>query len=154
MTCIDGASVLFSDFAAAERLVLAASPLGGLLPGEVVVDLFCGAGGWGDGLAELGIATNFAINHDPVAIEFHRRNHPGCVHHQGDAWRTKPRSVVGDAHVGLLLASAACTTHSRARGSAPVSKRVHMLGSCILRWMKDAARDAVAAEQARKGVPA
>lgn len=50
MTCIDGTTTaeLPSLFAAAEGLRrerLAASPLGGLLPGEVIADLFCGAGG-------------------------------------------------------------------------------------------------------------
>lgn len=147
MTCPEGAidSGIF-DFTAAQREQLAASALGSLAPDERVVDLFCGAGGWGDGLAALGIRTDFAVNHDPVAIEFHARNHPHCVHHTGDAWRTKPRDVVGSAKVGLLLASAACTTHSRARGSAPVSKRVHMLGTCILRWMKDTAPRVVLVE--------
>lgn len=70
-------------------------------------------------------------------IETHSANNPGCKHHQGDAWRTRPRDVVGDALLGILFASAACTTHSRARGSAPISKRVHMLGWCIARWMED-----------------
>jgi DNA (cytosine-5)-methyltransferase 1 len=117
--------------------MLLASPLGGLAPDEKVADLFCGAGGWGEGARELGIAVDFAINHDPVAIAAHVANNPGCKHHQGDAWRTRPRSVVGNAKLGLLLASAACTTHSRARGSAPISKRVHMLGWCIARWMEE-----------------
>lgn len=99
MTCIEG-TMLFSDLAAADRERLTASPMGRLLPGEKVVDLFCGAGGWGDGLAQIGIQTDFAVNHDPVAIEFHARNHPHCVHHRGDAWRTKPRDVVGAAKAG------------------------------------------------------
>ena len=118
--------------------------LGVLLPGEKVVDLFCGAGGWDAAANRLGISVDFAVNHDEVAIETHRANHPGCVHHQGDAWKAVPAEVVGGGvgaanvvKVGLLLASAACTTHSNARGSAPISPRVHMLGWCIARWMKD-----------------
>jgi DNA (cytosine-5)-methyltransferase 1 len=119
------------------RARLAASPLGGLRPGEKVVDLFCGAGGWGEGAKLLGIPVDFAVNHWPVAIDTHRTNNPGTRHHLGDAWRARPRDVVMDALIGLLLASAACTTHSRASGKAPVSKRVHMLGTCILRWAQD-----------------
>lgn len=119
------------------RARLIASGLGVLLPGEKVADLFCGAGGWGEGAREMGIKVDFAVNHDPVAIGTHEANNPGCKHHKGDAWRTKPRDVVGDAPLGILFASAACTTHSRARGSAPISKRVHMLGWCIARWMEE-----------------
>lgn len=127
-----------AETGAAERL--AVSAMAGLLPGEVVVDLFCGAGGWGEGLRRIVPArtvVHAAVNHDAVAIETHRRNNPGCRHHRGDAWRARPRDVVGGSRVGILFASAACTTHSRARGSAPISKRVHMLGWCIARWMRE-----------------
>jgi DNA (cytosine-5)-methyltransferase 1 len=130
-------TMLFDAAADSARGAVAGSGLGGLAPGEKVVDLFCGAGGWGEGAKLLGIPVDFAVNHWPVAIDTHRTNNPGTKHHLGDAWRARPREVVGRARVGLLLASAACTTHSRARGSAPVSKRVHMLGWCIARWMRE-----------------
>ena len=130
-----------AELAAAERL--AASPLGGLLPGEAVVDLFAGAGGWDQGAGEAGLPCHAAINHDEVAIGCHEQNHPACLHFRGDAWRVKPSDVMrqirerfGLTALGVLLASAACTTHSPARGAAPISKRVHMLGWCIARWMK------------------
>lgn len=131
------AESLFDHMAATQRELLAASVYGGLVGDECVVDLFCGAGGWGEGAKGLGIGVDYAINHWPVAIETHRVNNPACVHHLGDAWKAKPRAIVGERPVGLLLASAACTTHSRARGSAPISKRVHMLGWCIARWMEE-----------------
>lgn len=121
------------------RARLLGSDLGALLPDEKVADLFCGAGGWGEGARELGIRVDFAVNHWDVAIDTHKLNNPRCKHHRGDAWRARPREVVGDARIGLLMASAACTTHSRARGSAPISKRVHMLGWCIARWMEEVA---------------
>lgn len=140
MTCIelDAPAPLFADFLASARARLADSPLGGLLPGEVVADLFCGAGGWGEGLKLLGGRVGYAINHSPDAIFTHSRNNPDCAHHLGDAWKARPREVIGSARLGLLLASAACTTHSRAKGAAPVSKRIHMLGWCIARWMEEA----------------
>jgi DNA (cytosine-5)-methyltransferase 1 len=120
------------------RELLASSCLGALMAGEVVVDLFCGAGGWGEGARELGLKVDYAVNHWDVAIQTHALNNPGCVHHLGDAWKARPRDVVPDGvPVGVLFASAACTTHSRARGSAPISKRVHMLGWCIARWMEE-----------------
>ena len=124
---------------ATAREHLETSIFGQLAPDEKVADLFCGGGGWGVGARKLGIHVDYAVNHDPIAIDTHARNYPECKAHQGDAWRTRPRDVVGDAQLGLLLASAACTTHSRARGAAPISKRVHMLGWCIARWMEDVA---------------
>ena len=125
------------EAAAGARLV--GSRFADLLPGEKVADLFCGAGGWGEGAKRLGIRVDYAVNHDAVAIGAHEANNPGCKHHRGDAWKTRPRDVVGKATLGILFASAACTTHSRARGSAPISQRVHMLGWCIARWMEDVA---------------
>lgn len=130
-----------SLFAGAEAVAarrLLDSGLGQLLPGEKVVDLFCGAGGWGAGAIPLGIRTDFAVNHSAVAIEYHSLNHPACKHHQGDAWKAKPAEVAGKrSKIGLLLASAACTTHSNARGAAPISPRVHMLGWCIAKWIRE-----------------
>lgn len=132
-------SGLFDSAVEAMAARLLGSGLGRLLDGEKIADLFCGAGGWDEGAKRLGLHVDFAVNHDPVAIATHRANNPGCKHHQGDAWRAKPLDVIGHGtKLGLLLASAACTTHSRARGAAPISKRVHMLGWCIGRWMKDA----------------
>lgn len=142
MTCIahDGEPFPLFEYAREMGLAaLAASPLGALRPGEKVADLFCGAGGWGEGGKLCGLRVDFAINHSPEAITTHARNNPGCRHHLGDAWKARPREVIGEGtRLGLLLASAACTTHSRAKGSAPVSKRVHMLGWCIARWMEEA----------------
>ena len=139
MTCVEGAAELWIDFQRSARERLIASGFGRLLPGETVADLFCGGGGWTALGEELGVSPDFAVNHSPLAIEYHRANNPDCVHHQGDAWKARPREVIGKrTKLGLLLASAACTTHSNARGAAPISPRVHMLGWCIARWLKEA----------------
>lgn len=138
LTCIEGTLSLLDFAEDTLRRRLIDSPLSALAPDEKVADLFCGAGGWGEGARELGIHVDYAVNHDAVAIAAHEANNPWCRHHRGDAWRTRPRDVIGrGTKLGLLLASAACTTHSRARGSAPISKRVHMLGWCIARWMEE-----------------
>lgn len=148
MSCIEGAVSLFAEVEAAARDRLAGSLLGGLAPGEKVADLFCGAGGWGEGAKRLGIGVDYAVNHWGVAIDVHGRNNPECSHHLGDAWKARPRDVIGKrTRLGLLLASAACTTHSKAKGSAPISKRVHMLGWCIARWMEEAAPRVVLIER-------
>lgn len=130
---------LFTAAVAAQLARLSESSLGVLLPGEKVVDLFCGGGGWtaSPRMRGAGIHADYAVNHSPTAIAIHRQNNPGCVHHQGDAWKAKPLEIVPHDPVGLLLASAACTTHSNARGSAPISPRVHMLGWCIARWIRE-----------------
>lgn len=140
MSCPEGFVDLFAAVENAERARLAGSLLGGLAPDEGVADVFCGAGGWGEGAKRSGIAVDAAVNHWDRAITTHALNNPRCSHHLGDAWRARPRDVLARAGVrklGLLLASAACTSHSRAKGSAPVSKRVHMLGWCIARWMEE-----------------
>jgi DNA (cytosine-5)-methyltransferase 1 len=139
MTCIDGGPWDLWIYAAERaREVLLASPLGGIADDEVVVDLFCGAGGWDEGAMELGIRVDYAVNHSAVAIETSRANHPWCTFHQGDAWKARPHDVVPPGvKVAHLIASAACTTVSQARGgAAQISKRVHMLGWCIARWME------------------
>jgi DNA (cytosine-5)-methyltransferase 1 len=132
---------LFAALAQRDRETLLGSVLGGLLPDEGTADIFCGAGGWGEGAKRSGIEVQAAVNHWDRAISVHAENNPRCSHHLGDAWRARPTDVLRRANVrrlGLLLASAACTSHSRAKGSAPVSKRVHMLGWCIARWMEEA----------------
>jgi len=128
---------LFHDVDESARAHLLASGLGKPRPGTKNVDLFAGGGGWGLAARRLGLEVHYAINHSKVAIATHAANFPNCVHHQGDAWKVRPRSVVGNDEIDVLFASAACTTHSNARGSVPISKRVHMLGWCIARWIHD-----------------
>jgi len=128
---------LFDEVEESARAHLLASGLGRPRPGTKNVDLFAGGGGWGLAARRLGVEVHYAINHSKVAIATHEQNFPDCVHHQGDAWKVRPRSVVGNDEIDALFASAACTTHSNARGSVPISKRVHMLGWCIARWIRD-----------------
>ena len=138
------AAGLFDVFEASASVRLRRGALGRLGPDEAVVDLFAGAGGWDQGALAAGLPCHAAINHDAVAIDTHETNHPACLHFRGDAWRVRPATVMravrerfGLGRLGVLLASAACTTHSPARGAAPISPRVHMLGWCIARWMRD-----------------
>ncbi|WP_214228608.1 DNA cytosine methyltransferase [Pedobacter sp. B4-66] len=100
----------------------------------IIIDLFCGAGGTTTGFAnaELNgkkIALIAAcVNHDPIAIKSHWRNHPEVVHFEEDI-RTlnlsgladivlKYRIMYPNAKV-ILWASLECTNFSKAKGGQP-----------------------------------
>lgn len=76
-------------------------------------DLFAGAGGFSTGAAQAGASVVWAANHWPLAVEWHRANHPetqhACQDLQQADFRDAPRH-------DLLLASPACQGHSPARG--------------------------------------
>lgn len=102
---------------------------------EIVVDSFAGAGGWGRGEeAANGWAVDVAINHDPLAIETHKANHPATVHYQTDVFEVHPLSVEPGRRIAHAHFSPDCTHHSKARGSAPVSDRVRGLAWVVLAW--------------------
>lgn len=79
----------------------------------LAVDLFAGAGGSTTGATQAGARVLWAANHWPAAVETHRANHPATAHacqdlHQAD-WGAVPDH-------DFLMASPACTGHTRARG--------------------------------------
>lgn len=107
----------------------------------IIVDLFAGGGGASLGIEmALGRAPDIAINHDPIALGVHERNHPITRHLHGDVWHYAPREVVGDRPVDLLWLSPTCTHFSRAKG-APLDRRqasrVRALAWVGARWARD-----------------
>lgn len=116
-------------------------------------DLFCGSGGTSTGvmravralLASRGVTTAgnadhvdlVAINHWPVAIETHRRNHPGNRPLCADLEHVLPRDAVPGGVLDLLAASPTCTFHSRARGGRPVHDQQRMDPWHVVRWCTD-----------------
>lgn len=76
-------------------------------------DLFSGLGGFGLGAARAGIQVVFAANHWPVAVDFHRRNHPGVPVVCQDLQQADFHAI---PEVDLLVASPSCVGHCRARG--------------------------------------
>lgn len=77
------------------------------------IDLFAGAGGFTEGAHNAGVNVIWCGNHNPLAVQFHARNHPDSMHicqdlHQAN-WTEVPRHDV-------LLASPCCQGHSPARG--------------------------------------
>ncbi|MDW2094053.1 DNA cytosine methyltransferase [Vibrio sp. 1865] len=78
------------------------------------IDLFAGAGGTTTGAKDAGVNVVWAANHNPVAVEFHAKNHPEAKHvcqdlHQAD-WGLVPEH-------DIVFASPCCQGHSRAAGA-------------------------------------
>jgi release factor glutamine methyltransferase len=72
-------------------------------PGDVVLDLCCGAGAIGAALAAaLGGAEVHAVDIDPAAVRCAGRNVPGWVY-QGDLYNPLPATLRG--RIGLLVAN-------------------------------------------------
>lgn len=102
-------------------------------------DLFCGAGGTSTGAARavraMGAGLNLtAVNHWPVALETHAAMHPDAEHICADLESVRPREVVPEGRLDLLMASPTCTYHSRARGGRPVNDQQRMDPWHVHRW--------------------
>lgn len=105
----------------------------------LVADLFCGAGGSSTGcrraLKKLGIDMKLlAVNHWPVAIETHSKNHPDARHYCVNLDATRPIDLVPEGRLDLLMASPECTHHSRARGGKPINDQSRMSAWHVVRW--------------------
>lgn len=102
-------------------------------------DLFCGAGGTSTGAARAARSigaqlTLTAVNHWPVALETHAAMHPTANHICADLESVRPREVVPEGRLDLLMASPTCTYHSRARGGRPVNDQQRMDPWHVHRW--------------------
>jgi DNA (cytosine-5)-methyltransferase 1 len=77
-------------------------------------DLFCGGGGSLEGLKEAGIEGSLAVNHWPLAVSTHQKNHPGAEHDCADISQIDPRRYRSTT---ILWASPDCTRHTKASGN-------------------------------------
>lgn len=105
----------------------------------IAADLFCGAGGTSTGLVRacqrLGLGLDLlAVNHWPVAVSTHERNHPWARHLCADLASVRPEKVVPGGHLDLLVASPECTHHSVARGGKPCSDQSRASAWHVLHW--------------------
>jgi DNA (cytosine-5)-methyltransferase 1 len=112
-----------------------------------IADLFCGAGGTSAGAVEaaerLGYHAHLtAINHWPVAIATHTRNHPQARHFCTSVDDVNPRALYKEGELDLLWASPECTHHSIARGGRPINDQSRATAWCVVRWA-EALRPAV-----------
>jgi DNA (cytosine-5)-methyltransferase 1 len=105
--------------------------------GGLVVDLFAGGGGASAGIeAALGRPIDIALNHDPVALAVHKRNHPDTLHLEASIWEVKPEDVTKGRPVDLLWASPDCTHFSKAKGDVPKRQDIRSLAWAVVRWAK------------------
>ncbi len=119
-------------------------------PDFLIVDLFCGAGGTTTGferamLNGISIAKVIAcVNHDPIAIKSHWKNHPEVVHFEEDI-RTLdlgPLKALVEAYRILypnakiiLWASLECTNFSKAKGGQPRNADSRTLADHLERYV-------------------
>lgn len=106
----------------------------------LVADLFCGAGGSSTG-AEKAVKTLkkrmtlVCINHWPIAIETHKKNHPTARHYVEDITVADPYKIVPEGYLDLLMASPECRYYSRARGGKPVHDQGRMNPWAVHKWL-------------------
>ncbi len=108
----------------------------------LVADLLCGAGGSSTGcgraLAELGLRMELVcVNHWPVALETHKKNHPEARHYVQDIATVRPHMLVPEGYLDLLMASPTCTHHSVARGGKPTSDQQRSDPWHIITWLTE-----------------
>ena len=82
----------------------------------------------------LGRSPDYAINHDPVALGLHARNHPDTKHFCESIFDVDPVDVCVGRPVGLAWFSPDCTHFSRAKGGAPRKKKIRCLAWVVVRW--------------------
>ena len=108
----------------------------------LVADLLCGAGGSSTGCAralhELGLKMELVcVNHWPLAIETHKKNHPEARHYCQDISTVRPHLIVPEGYLDLLMASPTCTHHSVARGGKPTSDQLRSDPWHIITWLTE-----------------
>jgi DNA (cytosine-5)-methyltransferase 1 len=107
----------------------------GLLPGELVVDNYCGGGGASTGLEMyLKCKVDIAINHNKEAIDMHQVNHPETKHYCESVWDVDPVKACSGSPVGVAWFSPDCTHFSIAKGGMPVSQNIRGLAWLTVKW--------------------
>lgn len=113
----------------------------------LLVDLFAGGGGASLGIeAVFGRNVDIAINHDPVAVAVHTRNHPLTRHYTTDIWEVSPLDATKGHPVKLLHASPDCKHFSRAKGGKPREQGIRSLAWVVRRWAKDTRPEVITLE--------
>lgn len=102
---------------------------------EIFADFFAGGGGVSKGMEwALGRSVDLAVNHDLEAIAMHKVNHPGTEHYAENIWKVDPVAACAGRPVALAWFSPDCRHYSRAKGNAPLDKKVRGLPWVVLKW--------------------
>ena len=108
----------------------------------LVVDLFCGCGGFSVGASQAGHRVVLAVDCDDVALAYHRANHRACTHvrmklgtHSEERLVALIRDHVPSAKKWHLHGSPPCQLFSSMRN---VKKgKDHAAGMCLVEWYLD-----------------
>lgn len=101
---------------------------------DLILDFFCGGGGVSTGIEkELGRAVNHGVNHDQIALDLHKINHPLTKHWPESVWKVDIDKMVNGRNVALGWFSPDCTHFSKAKGGAPVKNEIRGLANFTLR---------------------
>ena len=104
---------------------------------ELVIDNFAGGGGASEGIEKaLGQSVDFACNHDRIAVQVHKANHPNTNHLCQDIWSVDPMQISKGRPIGLAWFSPDCRHFSKAKGKAKVSPQVRDLAWVVVEWAK------------------
>lgn len=126
------------------------------------IDLFSGAGGTTTGIHMVGdnVKVLACVNHDSMAIESHKANHPECIHFIEDVrdWnvvvvlsrlvkqtrRDYPGCIIA------LWASLECTNYSKAKGGLPRDADSRTLAHALYMYIEELNPDYIDIENVRE----
>ncbi|MFC4219035.1 DNA cytosine methyltransferase [Flagellimonas marina] len=126
------------------------------------IDLFCGAGGTTTGihLSKANASVIACVNHDQMAIDSHKENHPDCLHLTEDVRDKKVVATLGrlvsklrvqdpDCHINLW-ASLECTNYSKAKGGLPRDADSRTLAESLFMYVEELQPDYIFIENVRE----
>jgi DNA (cytosine-5)-methyltransferase 1 len=91
-----------------------------------VIDLFCGAGGFSEGLRQAGFDIIWAVDNWQVAVDTHKENHPSCITIKDDIIRLSKlpdkefHKIIPDSEI--IIGSPPCTAFSNSNRSGKGDK--------------------------------
>jgi DNA (cytosine-5)-methyltransferase 1 len=124
------------------------------------IDLFCGAGGTSSGAHMAGANVVACVNHDALAIDSHKINHPNAIHFTEDirdfkvvkklqtlVEKIRARNLKA---VIVLWASLECTNHSNAKGGLPRDADSRSLAEHMYQYIEELTPDMFLVENVRE----
>jgi DNA (cytosine-5)-methyltransferase 1 len=105
-----------------------------------VIDLFCGGGGWGQGMQQAAnkrdvILNGMGYNHWDLAIETYKTNLGAESGRVADLYELSP-DAIEQYGLDILIASPECTHHSNAAGGKPKNDQSRSQAYIAYRWTK------------------